>query len=77
MRFIPLIFLLLAGCTSYEQRVAASCERLGMGPGTNYYPSCVQQRMELDQRDRAMWAGVTAAGVSTFYQPAPVLVVTH
>ena len=75
MRFVPLIFLLLAGCTPYAQRVAAFCSELGMGPGTADYAGCVHQQIEIDQRDRAMWSGTTAVGASMLYQPSPVLVV--
>lgn len=75
MRFIPLIFLLLAGCSSYAQRVAHTCSELGMGPGTADYADCVHQQIDTDQRDRAMWSGTTAVGASMLYRPSPVLVV--
>lgn len=75
MRFIPLVFLLLAGCSSYAQRVANTCSELGMGPGSPDYAGCVHDQIVTDQQDRAMWAGTTAVGASLLYRPSPVLIV--
>lgn len=70
------LFLLLAvsACSSYGDRVAATCQRLGAPQGSAYYWSCVQQQVDVDQRDRAMWGGVTAAGLNTL-APAPAVYV--
>jgi hypothetical protein len=54
--------LAVSACSSYADRVAATCERLGAPRGTPHYWDCVQQQQEIDQRDRAMWGGVTATG---------------
>lgn len=70
MRWLILTTIVLAGCTSYEERVAASCARLGFPMGTGGYPACVQMQIAKDQRDRAMWGGIAAAGAALM-QPTP------
>jgi hypothetical protein len=67
--------LALASCSSYGDRVAATCASLGAPQGGPNYWSCVQQQVEVDQADRAMWAGTTAVGVSLLRRPRPVYVV--
>lgn len=65
------LFILLAvsGCSSYADRVAATCGRLGAPRGSAYYWSCVQQQVDVDQRDRAAWGGVTMAGAGLLSGP--------
>lgn len=65
------LFLLLTvtACSSYADRVAATCGRLGAPRGSEYYWSCVQQQVDVDQRDRAMWGGTTAAGAALLADP--------
>lgn len=56
--------LLLAGlsaCSTYPERVAATCSKFGAGPGTEHYWDCVQQQQEMDSRSQAAWLGVGAA----------------
>lgn len=61
----------LAGCSSYADRGAATCSRLGAPPGSpNYWP-CVQQQQAIDAQDRAMWGGVAASGAAVMSRPAP------
>ena len=60
----------LAGCSTYEQRVAGHCQRIGEGPGTAYYHECIGRTEALDQRNREMWSGATMAGASLL-APAP------
>lgn len=71
-----ILLLSVSGCTSYAERVAATCRRMGMGPGTEDYAPCVHQQMEIDQRDRAMWAGVAGMGAASLstsqYRPRMV-----
>jgi hypothetical protein len=76
MKLLPVLVLLsLAACSSYGERVAATCASLGAPQGDPNYWSCVQQQVEVDQADRAMWAGTTAVGVSLLRRPRPVYVV--
>jgi hypothetical protein len=35
----------------------------------------VQQQMDIDQRDRAMWSGTTMVGASMLYRPAPIYLI--
>jgi len=53
-----LALLSLASCSSYADRVAATCYKLGN------YPGCEHDQMMSDQMDRAMWAGVALGGLS-------------
>jgi outer membrane biogenesis lipoprotein LolB len=62
---------LLAGCSTYAQRVQATCTSLGAPPGSSAYWPCVQQQQAIDAQDRAMWGGVLAASVT----PAPIIIV--
>lgn len=62
--------LALSACGSYADRVAGTCSRLGMGPGTFSYDDCVHQQVEIDQRNREMWSGVTVAGAALMAQPS-------
>lgn len=72
-----LLALLLAGCSSYADRVAAHCARLGAAPGTSEYWGCVQQTQAIDAQDRAMWGGVAAAGAGMLAQPQPMNVYVY
>lgn len=75
-RVLPLLALLsLTACSTYGQRVAATCASLGAPQGSPHYWSCVQQQVDVDQRDRAMWGGTTAAGAALLAPPATVYVV--
>ncbi len=65
----------LTGCSSYADRVAATCERLGAPLGSDEYWPCVRQQMAIDQQDRAMWGGVMASGVSSLNRPSPVVLI--
>lgn len=69
-----LALLLLAGCSSYADRVASTCARLGAPMGTENYWSCVEMQHDIDQRDRAMWGRTTAAG-AYMLAPAPTVYV--
>ncbi len=71
---IVLAFLLLSGCTPYEQRVQNACTRLGMGPDSPHYPQCVQQMIDADTASRAMWLGVARTGAATVQNSQPVYV---
>ena len=75
MRIALLSLLLLAGCSSYADRVAAYCTQLGAPPGSAHYWDCVSQTQEIDQRDRAMYGGVAAAGVYSLSPPQPVYLI--
>lgn len=66
---------LIGGCTSYEQRVANTCARLGAPMGSPHYWSCVQQQIATDQRDRAMWGGVAVSGAQMMQRQPQVVVV--
>lgn len=70
-----LALLLVAGCSTYGQRVAATCASLGAPQGSPHYWSCVQQQVDVDRRDRAMWGGTTAAGAAVLQGPQRVYVV--
>ena len=70
-----LCLALLAGCSSYADRVAATCTRLGFAPGTGRYWDCVQQQQALDAADRAGWAGVTMAGAGIIAASQPTVVI--
>ena len=67
-----LIGLTLAGCSSYGERVANACASMGVQQGTPNYWSCVQQQVDVDQRNREMWSGTTAVGARMLYRPAPI-----
>lgn len=54
----------LGGCSSYADRVSATCSRFGAGPGTSHYRDCIEQQQAIDAHDRAMWGGVTASGAA-------------
>lgn len=73
-RTVLLLAIGLAGCTSYAERVAGTCQRLGAPRGTPQYWDCVHQQVEIDQRDRAMWSGTTAVGASLIQGPPSVYV---
>lgn len=70
-----LILLLVAGCSSYGDRVAATCASLGAPRGSPSYWSCAHQQVQIDQRDRAMWGGTTAVGASLLQPQQSTLVV--
>lgn len=71
MRFLLLAGVVaLAGCSTYEQRVAGHCARLGAGPGTSQYWPCVERTELLDQRNREMWSTTAVAGAGML-TPAP------
>lgn len=74
MWIIGVIAILLASCTSYEQRVANTCARLGMGPGEPEYNQCVLEEMNNDSRERAAWSGVTNTGAYMMHPPTYVIV---
>jgi hypothetical protein len=63
--------IILAACTPYEQRMANACTRMGAPPGSPDYWPCIHHVMDLDQQNRAMWAGVSAVGASSLSTPAP------
>ena len=64
-----LLLAALAGCTSYADRVAGYCLRLA--DSSDHYWDCIHQQQEIDQRDRAMWAGVAVSGAAlSSYRPA-------
>ena len=69
---IVLALCALASCSTYEQRVAGHCERLGEGPGTSYYHACVERTEALQQRNEEMWSGTTAAGAALM-APQPTI----
>jgi hypothetical protein len=64
---IALTLCALAGCSTYEERVAGHCARLGEGPGTAYYHACVERSEALDQRNREMWGATGAAGAAMLH----------
>ena len=61
--------LAVAGCSTYEERLAGTCQRLGAQQGTPEYWQCVQFQHENDAQNRAMWSGVSAAGFGMMAQP--------
>lgn len=65
-----LIALAATGCTSYEERVANTCARLGAPMGSEGYWPCVRERQAIDAADRASWGAVTAAGASILAAPS-------
>jgi hypothetical protein len=72
MRNIVLAAMAFAvvGCTSYEERVANTCSRLGAPPGSANYWDCVHMQMANDNQQRAMWGGLAAVGAGIAAQPA-------
>ncbi len=64
-----LALIALAGCSTYEERVANTCSRLGAPPGSSEYWPCVHHEMEIDQRDRAAGAGMMMTGAALLYRP--------
>jgi hypothetical protein len=72
MLLIAALSLALAACSTYEERVAGHCARLGEGPGTAYYHACVERTEELQQRNQEMWSGATAAG-ARLLAPQPTI----
>jgi len=63
VRRLPILAVVtLASCSTYGERVAATCASLGAPQGTPHYWDCVQQQVAVDQADRAMWSGTTAVG---------------
>ncbi len=78
MRATTLFLLgLLAACVPYEQRVAATCQRFGIGPDSPYYYDCIQRQMDRDSRDRAMWGGLALGGAALTQPAQPQLMIVE
>lgn len=65
----------LAGCSSYTDRVTATCQRLGGEVGTPAFSHCIDREEAIDQQDRAMWGGVMVGGAGMMQQPRPVYLI--
>jgi hypothetical protein len=72
MKMMLVVLCALAGCSTYEQRVALHCDRLGEGPGTAYYHGCVERTEALQQRNEEMWGGAMTAGAAML-TPQPTI----
>lgn len=66
---------LLAGCTSYAQRVTRTCETYGFSPGTDQFLSCVNQQTANDSYERAAWGRAGVAGAYLLRGPNQYVIV--
>ena len=64
--------VMLPGCTSLEDRIVASCERLGAQPGTPEFWQCEQQQVAVHQQRAAMFSHMAIQG-AWMLQPPPTV----
>ncbi len=57
-----ILILATSACSSYAERVANTCGRLGYDRGTEMFGACMDSQMQNDSRDRDRWAGIAGLG---------------
>ncbi len=71
---IALCAVILAGCSSFEERATASCERLGYDPGTDSFENCMNRAVAEDNANRAAGAAMLGAGTQLLATPPRPLI---
>lgn len=67
--------LALGACSSYEDRVEATCQRHGLDYGTPEFSRCMEHEEAMDQQDRAMWGGMMTAGAGMMQPSRPMVLI--
>jgi hypothetical protein len=66
---IALCILVLAGCSSFEERATRTCERMGYDPGTDSFENCMNRAVAEDNANRAAGAAMLGAGTQLLAPP--------